>query len=285
MNAYRPSGTAAHHAPGSGTSFDQVGMPGGPVSQYARNHAASVNSQAPLPAIAPRPSCQDGQNGLDGLPATATYSNVPDYPFGYDPTQLTPPYPPGDLPPKLGQVYETRYALGNPSQPTPEDEAVGRAFPTDISNSLLRQNNHPNEPSNSSSQQTDPLPSGIWPVPTGQYNAINPLYVASLQTQPDQSRQAGNQVTAADATNGSLYQAKYGQRPYDPQRIPTQRSSVAGDEWILVNPENKPLDYSAQSVLQRSLENGWLVNNGPSTNIPAANGEFLLLQPPKPSES
>lgn len=279
MNAFRPTGTASQHGSGNGASVDQLSMQGGSGSQYGRTQSASFTSQAPLPAIAPRPSYQEGQSGLEGLPVSTAYSSAPDYPFtSYDPAQIALEYPLGDLPPRQGQLYASRYCLTNTSHITPEDETVARTFPGDSSNSFFQHNINVTENGNVLDHQFQQLPPGTWPQSGAQYNELPPPYTTSSQTQFSPFQPQGIQATPADVTQNPLYSAQYHRRPYDPQRTPTQRSPLGNDEWVFVDPENQPVNDSAQSVLQRSLQNGWLMDNGRNADIPAMNGESQRLE-------
>ena len=271
MNAFRPTGSAAHHAAGNGASFDHVAMQGGPVSQYGRTQSASNSSQAPLPTIAPKPSYQDGQSGPDGVPVATTYNTPPDYPYaGFDPAQITPPYPPGDRLPKQGALYNTQYVVVDKNRMTPDEYHFARSFPGQRLDPHFPSPVHPSDNFGGLNGLNGQQRTDIWPESTGQNGKNHGPFGPSLQNHANQVQQSGDQTIPSRPTNGSLHAAQYHQRHYDPKQATIQRSSPEGDDWFLVNAENKPLNVSAQSVLQQSMQNGWLVNQ---SRKPTVNGK------------
>lgn len=202
------------------------------------------------------------QNGLDGLSGPTAYSGAPDYTFtGYDPSQNIQRYPMSNLPPGQDQLYQSRYNV-NSSQITPEDENVLNMFVPDgvhlADNNVLE-------------QQSQQLPSGTWFQSGGQYDD---LYLQQNTLSPNQLGFFQPQGIN-DSSQTPPYSAQYNPRPFDPQRTPAQHSPLGGDEWIIVNQDNqnRPRIDSAQTVLQRSLQKGWLDSNGQNGDIPTVNGE------------
>lgn len=242
MNAFRPTGSTSQHVSGNGASFDHMAMHGGPIPHYSRTQSASNSSQTPLPAIRPKPSYQDGLNGLDGVHVPASHSGAPDYAYTrFDPVQITPPYPPSDQPPTQGQLYEARYGM--------------------VVNGVHQSNNQ---------QPTD-----VWPESNAQNGRVHFPSGTSSQNQVNYFQQSGDQTMPSNSRNDSFQAVQYRQRDHGPQRTSTQRSALGGDEWILTNPENKPRNHSAQSVLQHSMQSGWLVNHDRDATI---NGKSQHLE-------
>ena len=272
MNAFRPTGSATQHTSGNGPSFDHVAMRGAPIPQYSRTQSASNNSQVPLPALAPRLSNRVGQNGLDGGRGAATYVGAPDYAYtAFDPAQITPPYPPGDQLPGQRPLYDTQYRSTDKSRITPDEYNDGRSLPGHGLNAHFQHTANLQENLNRFNYVNNQEPIDFWSEPGGQNGGTHIPYGTSLQNHVRQFQQSGNQTMPSTV----MGDAQYHQPPTDQQRTTTQRSPLEGDGWILVNSENKPRNFSAQSVLQHSMQNGWLVNHDRNST---SNGESQQLQ-------
>jgi len=271
MNTFRPAGNATQHPSGNGASFDQMAMPGGPFPHYGRTQSASNSSQTPLPAIRPKPSYQDGQTGLDGVHIAATYSAAPDYTYaGFDPAQITPQCLQGDQPPRQRQPYDARYSLTDKIRTTSDEYNYARSFPGHKLNAHFQHTVNAEEDVNGLHSSNNQQPTNAWSESQGQDRGTHTPYGTSSQYHASQFQQSGDRTMPSNLTNDSLNTTHYYQQNRDPQRTTAQRGSLQGDEWIVINPENKPLNFSAQSVLQHSMQNGWLVNHDRNSNI---NGE------------
>lgn len=251
-------------------------MQGGPIPHYSRTLSASNSSQAPLPEIRPKPLYQDGQNGPDGGLVAAAYNGAPDYPYtAFDPAQFTPPYPPGEQPPRQRQLYDARYGLIDKSRVTPGEYDLAYPIPGQRLSPHFPNTANSLENVNGLTRSNNQQPTDVWPDSQGQNGQIHFPFGTALQNRVNQFQQSGDQTMPSNLTNGPLDTAQYLQRQSDPQQATTQCSQLEGDGWILVDSENKPWNLSAQSVLERSMQNGWLVNNGRN---PTINGESPHLQ-------
>ncbi len=275
MNAFRPTGSATQHPSGNGASFDHLAMQGGPVSQYGRTQSSSNSSQAPLPAIRPKPSYLSGQNGLDGVHVAATYSGAPDYAYnGFDPTLFIPPYSSDDQSPRQRQPYDVRYGLTDKIRLTPDEYNLAHSLPGHRLKARFQHTVNRQEDVNGLHRYNNQQPTDVSSEPVGPNCGTDMPYGTSLQNHVNQVRQSGDRTIPSNLTNNSPDGAHYYQQNCDPCRTAMQRSSLQGNEWILVDPESKTQDFSAQSVLQHSMENGWLVKNDRKSTI---DGEYQHL--------
>lgn len=239
-------------------------MQGGPTPHYGPTQSASNSSQTPLPAIRPKPSYQDGQ-------IATTYSDTSDYTYSaFDPAQITPPYLQGAQPPRQRPPYDARYSLTDKFRTTSDEYDYARSFPGQMLNAHFQHTVNPGEDVNGLHGSNDQQPTNAWSEYQGQDRGTHTPYGTSMQNHGGQFQQSGDRTMPSNLTNDSLNATHYYQQNRDPQRTTARRGSLQGDEWILINPENKPRNFSAQSVLQHSMQNGWLVNHDRNSNI---NGE------------
>lgn len=227
MSAFRLTGGPNHHHAGNGAAFDHMSMHGASIAQYGRPAPTQSTGQAPLPAIAPRPSHQDGQPELVHAPGHAL--------GGYDAAQVAAPVLHGQVARRQHQSYGARYSLPNGHHLTPDEEYAAQNLGVDAATS------------------------NIDPAVRQPYNQITPPPSTSFEPRPYPRHSHGGPAARSNSMDEALYAAQYDQSMADPQRPALHQSPPGADV------SGRAMNVSAQSVLHHSLQNGWLLNTGRRT--------------------